>query len=387
VKKIFEKPLYLHEFEVLPIRRQPTREDDTSKHKVRFRIPDKETTLYDYKMTYTHKLEKKEFDAEPKKVEEEGAIFVEPQISPADMKRLTAKILLDKEDPPTLLFGKTEAKKQTTNPFPWDFATAILLIFSFAIASWHYQARPHLSIGDYERIALIIFIVILFTPLLGGLLRSLLAVPLGTYTFAPTGSIPLAKIVFPMWMGAAGTFLAGLFIVMAAEIVLPHGENPTLARMQWWTTAGLFWGLVCSFLVSIAYEPESLRAIGWHSNGVRYGLVVTGTLWGLGIALGGHFGNVIGSRYGQPLTGRACGAILGSLVFILMSTLLALLIFTCESELERYNLIRRSWGEALSQWLALVFVLVTYYVAKARLESARTPATGLGRGQNQPPGF
>jgi hypothetical protein len=369
-KKIFEEPLYLHEFEVLPIGREHKPEGDMSERKVRFRVPDKKTKLYDYQMTYRPKLEKeeKELDAEPKKVEEEGKIFLEPTISSTHMKRLTAKILLDKKDPPTPLFGKEEAPKQPTNPFPWDFAIAILLIVIFAIASWNYQVRQHLSIGDYERIAFIIFIVILFTPLIGGLFRSLLASPLGTYTSVPTRSNGLAELVFPMWMGTAGTFLAGFFIVMAAELVLPHGENPTLARMQGWTTAGLFWGLMVSFLVSIAYEPETLKDIGWHTNGVRYGLVITGILWGLGISLGGYFGNIFGSRFGQPLTGRACGAILGSLIFVLMSTRLAFLIFTDQTE---SGLEVRSWGEALSQWLSLVFVLVTYYLAKARLESAR----------------
>ena len=370
VKEIFKKPLYLHEFEVLPTRREHKPEGDIPERKVRFRIPDKKTKLYDYQMTYRPKLgkEEKELDAEPKKVEEEGKIFLEPTISSTHMKRLTAKILLDKKEPPTPLFGKEEAAEQPTNPFPWDFAITILLIHIFAIASWNYQARPHLSIGDYERISFILFIVILVTALIGGLFRSLLASPLGTYTYVPTGSSGLAKLAFPMWMGTVGTFLAGFFIVMAAELVLPHGENPTLARMQGWTTAGLFWGLMCSFLFSIAYEPETLKDIGWHTNGVRYGLVITGTLWGLGISLGGYFGNIFGGRFGQPVIGRACGAILGSLIFILMSTRLALLICTDQSE---SGLEARCWGEALSQWLSLVFILVTYYLAKARLESAR----------------
>ena len=371
VKKIFETPLYLHEFELFPIRREHKPEVGMSERKVRFRIPDKKTKLYDYQMTYWPRIEKeeKEVDAEPKKVEEEGKIFLEPTISSAHMKRLTAKILLDAKDPPIPLFGREEAPEQPTNPFPWDFAIAILLILFFALASWNYQARPYLSIGDYERVAFIIFIVILVTPLIGGLFRSLLASPLGTYTSVPTRSNGLTELAFPMFMGAAGTFLGGFFIVIAAELVLPHGENPTLARMQWWTTAGLFWGLVCSFLVSIAYEPATLKHIGWYTNGVRYGLVVTGALWGLGISLGGYFGNKFGKRFGQPLTGRACGAMLGSLILILMSTRLALLIFTDQGE---SGLEARSWGEALSEWLSLVFVLVTYYLAKARLESTRS---------------
>lgn len=365
VELIDQKELYVHEFEILPLAHTHLKEET-----VKFAIP-RGATLYDYKITSTRKGEDSETEVAPKEETKDGQIFVKAQLVPGHIERLTAKFLLNQTNRPTPLFGDTEAKEQPTNPFPWDFAVPIVLILVFAIVSWNYQARPHLSLGDYERIALIIFLVILITPLLGGLFRSLLALPLGTYTFAPTGSTQLADLAFPMWMGTAGTFLGGFLVVLAAEIVFPHGDNPTLARMQWWTTTGLFWGLVGAFLVSIAYNFESLKEIGWHSNGVRYGLVVTGILWGLGISLGGYFGQGVGSRFGQPLIGRACGAILGSLIFVPISTLLTLVIFTYQSDLVRDNLIKRSWGEALSQWLSLVFILVTYYLAKARLESSR----------------
>lgn len=362
---IDEDELYVHEFKILPLAHTLLKEET-----VKFAIP-RGATLYDYKITCTKKGEDSEIDVESKAQRKDGQVFVEAQLFPGNIEKLTAKILLNQTNRPTPLFGDTEAKEQPANPFPWDFAVPIGLILVFAIVSWNYQARPHLSLGDYERIALIIFLVILIAPLLGGLFRCLLALPLGTYTFAPTGSIQLADLAFPMWMGFAGTFLGAFLLVLAAEIVFPHGDNPTLARMQGWTTTGLFWGVMGAFLVSIAYDFESLKEIGWHSNGVRYGLVVTGILWGLGISLGGYFGQGVGSGFGQPLIGRACGAILGSLIFVPISTLLTLAIFTYQSDSVRDNLIRRSWGEALSQWLSLVFVLVTYYLAKARLESFR----------------
>jgi hypothetical protein len=368
--------LYLHEFEILPRAHTSPGEDtvtfDIPKGATLYdcKITDNEKKEYDCKITYTKEGEDSETDVAHTEEPIDGPVSVKAQFIPGDIETLTAEILLNKGEAPHFHFGNhKKAELQPTNPFPWDLAVPIVLILVFAIVSWNYQARPHLSLGDYERIALIIFLVILITPLLGGLFRSLLALPLKTYTFAKEDP-QLADLAFPMWMGIAGTFLAGFLVVLAAEIVSPHGDNPTLARMQWWTTTGLFWGVVGSFLVSIAYEPESLKEIGWHSNGVRYGLIVTGILWGLGISLGGYFGQRVGSGFGQPLIGRACGAILGSLILLPISMLLTLVIFTYQTD-ERQELISRSCGEALSQWLCLVFILLTYYLAKARLESSR----------------
>ena len=198
-------------------------------------------------------------------------------------------------------------------------------------------------------------------PLWAGLLCGLTRMPL-TWIFGSFIDSPGAPVEFaddwlkPFMHGFFGTWLGGIFVVFALGALPPDTEDIPLRRIMWLIAVGIGWGFIIALVVGWSTHPD--RAVG------GWAYLMTGTCWGVGLALGTKGGNRLGRTssdvrraWRYRLWGGGCGA------FCLL--LLPLLIIGLGWGNEQ-NLLQRTWGEVLQQSLSVSAVLVWFYWQQQR---------------------
>jgi O-antigen/teichoic acid export membrane protein len=130
------------------------------------------------------------------------------------------------------------------------------------------------------------------------------------------------------------------------------------------------WGLTILLIVSIAFAPASLQAIGWYTHHMQFGFPITGTFWGFGIATGTYIGDKVGrdhSHFSNVFRNRLFGGIGGVVCFSVVSPLVFGFFF--EKNTASQHFMPRAWSDAFDQALSVCAILTCFYVLKRRLAS------------------
>ena len=199
-------------------------------------------------------------------------------------------------------------------------------------------------------------------PLWAGLLCGLTRMPL-TWIFGSFIDPPGAPVEFaegwlkPFMHGFFGTWLGGIFVVFALGLP-PDKEDMPLRRIMWLIAAGIGWGFIIALVVGWSTHPN--RAVG------GWAYFITGTCWGVGLALGTKGGNRLGRTSADPLRiwryrlwGDGCGAF----CLLLLPLVMIGLGLVVEN---KQNLLQRTWGEVLQQSISVSAVLICFYWQQQR---------------------
>jgi len=216
-------------------------------------------------------------------------------------------------------------------------------------------------------------LVPLCAGVMGTLPRMLLSYYFGSFIELPvwgSETAPsLGELFEPVWNGFFGTFVAGVYVVLASEYLLRENDRITPVQALWLATTGCMWGLTILLIVSVAFTPASLQAIGWYTHHMQFGFPITGTFWGFGIAAGTYIGDKVDrdhSHFSNVFRNRLFGGIGGVVCFSVVSPLVFGFFFQNTTS---QHFMPRAWSDAFDQALSVCAILTCFYVLKRRLAS------------------
>ena len=197
--------------------------------------------------------------------------------------------------------------------------------------------------------------------LVGALTRVVLSWVFGSFLVPYEQSALLDGITKSFCYGLIGTVMGSALLIMLASNVFFRLQNEiTIRQAGSIALAGCVWGFVVYILIS--------------GDLSRWGYVITGTCWGVGLAIGIFSGNQLGknsSDRSQLLRKRYLAGACGTFCFLLFSLPIMNLFFTKQIAAENFG--RRMWGEVFEQSLSVWALLFCFYRYQQR---------SLGRLQN-----
>ena len=149
----------------------------------------------------------------------------------------------------------------------------------------------------------LLFSVPIFAGIMGALTRGPISHLWGSFLQISADTFNYKVLLESSWFGFFGTYFGGVYFVILEILVFLYALpsklriSSTLYRFLGYALVGLFWGFSMFVIIRIAFEPESLEQINWYEHNIRYGFIVTGTIWGLGMAFGYLLGNQLGNSF------------------------------------------------------------------------------------------
>lgn len=221
------------------------------------------------------------------------------------------------------------------------------------------QAKNEKTTRSSER-AQLIAVVSGYGGGLGALTRMVLSWVFGSFVFLPGGPTTLSAWLNPAWQGLFGTVVGAILVVWVLEALPRDHGRLSLKSIIGFVMIGALWGFAMSTIITGAFRPESLHLLGWDTH--YWGYPLTGTCWGVGLALGTYVGNTWRgptAPFASVLRQRYWGGLCGAVGCLLFSPLL--LDMVSRLFLPEPMAMRRAWGEAWEQSLSVWAVLTWYY--------------------------